>query len=550
MATNEKPSRLRVGDIAPLSKRMLAPIEGYEQLPLVSIEEAVQPLIEIVPKVERNAILVKRNCNEPKDGLTSDESAAIMLYTFESVPRAHSLYVILNDTLRSENRQKLTPWFLYLRLILNGLAKIPSKTCHVYRGVRQDLRKEYPRKSSFIWWSFSSCTRSIEILENEQFFGQTGARTLFEIDCFTGKDIKSHSFIPHEDEVLLMPAREFYVKSILNSGNDLHIIQLEEVEAKITIIAIPFVKQTEVLQNDSNMGTSDIPLNAKWKINATTIITDLGNPEGICINPTNRTLFIADSRNNRIVAWTLDKRKLQVVAGGHDSGNGLHQLNKPTDVFYDQNSNVLFICDSGNRRVMRWPLGHSKTIGEVIISDIDCWGITMDNQGELYVTDVGKHEVRKYTKSIGNTSSVVAGGHGKGEGLHQLHRPYFVAVDNQGGVYVSDCWNHRIVKWPQKARQGSVVIGGQTSGVKNTQLSYPRKIFLDTKGTLYVAEQQNHRITRWRKGEKRSDTIAGGTERGSESDQLHNPTAFCFDNIGDLYVVDTNNHRIQCFSIE
>jgi len=227
-STVEKSSGLRFADIGVLPKRMLAPIEGYENVPLVSLEEAVKSLIDIVPKVERNVFIVKQNCDEPEDGLSTDESASIMLYTYESMPREHSLYVILNETLRSEQRQKLIPWFPYLRLVLTALARLPSERRFINRGVKEDLRVQYPKGKTFIWWGFSSCTSSIKVLENEQFFGKSSTRTLFQIDCHTGKNIKNHSFIPSEDEILLLPARQFVVKACLDSGNGLHIIQLEE----------------------------------------------------------------------------------------------------------------------------------------------------------------------------------------------------------------------------------------------------------------------------------------------------------------------------------
>ncbi|CAF1540590.1 unnamed protein product [Adineta steineri] len=229
-STTGSTSALRFADLGVLSKRMLAPIEGYENEPLVSLEDAVKPLVDIVPRVQRNVRIVKQNCEEPEDGLTSDESASIMLYTYESMPHEHSLYVILNAALRSEQRQKLIPWFLYLRLVLTALARLPSKRCTVNRGVREDLRSQYPKGKTIIWWGFSSCTSSIEVLECENFFGKTGTRTLFQIECNTGKDIKNHSFIQNEDEILLLPARQFSVKGCLDSGNGLHIIQLEETE--------------------------------------------------------------------------------------------------------------------------------------------------------------------------------------------------------------------------------------------------------------------------------------------------------------------------------
>ena len=226
----------RFTDVGVLPKRMLAPIEGYENEPLVSLEEAIKPLVDIVPKIERNVFIVKENCAEPKDGLSTDESAAIMLYTYESMPQEHSLYVILNVALRAEQRQKLIPWFRYLRLVLTALARLPSERCHVSRGVKEDLREQYPVGQRFIWWGFSSCTSSIGVLENEQFVGKTGKRTIFQIECHAGKNVKNHSFLPTEDEILLLPARQFVVKDCLDLGNQLHMIQLKEIDPKYPLL--------------------------------------------------------------------------------------------------------------------------------------------------------------------------------------------------------------------------------------------------------------------------------------------------------------------------
>ena len=226
----------RFTDVGVLPKRMLAPIEGYENEPLVSLEEAIKPLVDIVPKIERNVFFVKQNCAEPKDGLSTDESAAIMLYTYESMPHDHSLYVILNAALRAEQRQKLIPWFRYLRLVLTALARLPSERRHVSRGVKEDLREQYPVGQNFIWWGFSSCTSTIDVLENEQFVGKTGKRTLFQIECHAGKNVKNHSFVSTEDEILLLPARQFVVRGCLDLGNQLYMIQLKEIDPKYPLL--------------------------------------------------------------------------------------------------------------------------------------------------------------------------------------------------------------------------------------------------------------------------------------------------------------------------
>ncbi|CAF3341402.1 unnamed protein product [Rotaria sp. Silwood2] len=256
MDTNNsgKSMSIRVTDFSPLPKQMLAAIDGYENMPLVSIEEAVKPLLNIVPKVERNVHIVKQNCGNPKNGLTTDESASIMLYTYESIPHEKSLYVILNKALRSEERQKLVPWFLYLRLVLTALARLPSERLFVNRGVRKDLHEEYSKGSTFIWWGFSSCTSSVEVLESDMFLGKSGTRTLFQIDCHTGKSIKNHSFLTKKDEILLLPARQFKVKSCLNSGNGLHIIQLKEIDPPYPLLEpVPIQKSIGLVEPNINI---------------------------------------------------------------------------------------------------------------------------------------------------------------------------------------------------------------------------------------------------------------------------------------------------------
>ncbi|CAF5097314.1 unnamed protein product, partial [Rotaria magnacalcarata] len=44
----------------------------------------------------------------------------------------------------------------------------------------------------------------------------------------------------------------------------------------------------------------------------------------------------------------------QVVAGGKGQGNRLNQLDGPTNVLLDKDTDSLIICDQGNQRVVRW----------------------------------------------------------------------------------------------------------------------------------------------------------------------------------------------------
>lgn len=243
-APTEVPSHThqRMFDIVKGPKRMLMPIAGFQNMPSVTLEEAVVPLMDQLPDINVYVEVAKSRCDpSPVDGLSVDESASIMLYTMESEPENERLYVVLNAALRTEDRRKLKPWFSYLKLFLTALSRLPSCSRRVYRGVKKDLSSEYTKGEKFIWWAFSSCASSVEVLDNEQFLGKTGDRTLFTIECTSGKDISRLSYYETEEEILLPPARQFQVVSSLKLADDLHMIQLTEIESPF--IVLPKVSQ-------------------------------------------------------------------------------------------------------------------------------------------------------------------------------------------------------------------------------------------------------------------------------------------------------------------
>ncbi|CAF1459097.1 unnamed protein product, partial [Rotaria sordida] len=155
----------------------------------------------------------------------------------------------------------------------------------------------------------------------------------------------------------------------------------------------------------------------------------------------------------------------QVVAGGNGEGNRLDQLNYPTDVLIDKETDSLIICDRNNRRVVRWSRRSGTTQGEILINNIGGWGLAVDDQRYLHISDYDKDEVRRC--QIGDKNgTIVAGGNGKGASLNQFNYPAYLFVDQQQTVYVSDKDNHRVMKWNKGAKEGIVVAGGQESTVE------------------------------------------------------------------------------------
>ncbi|CAF5072952.1 unnamed protein product, partial [Rotaria magnacalcarata] len=295
----------------------------------------------------------------------------------------------------------------------------------------------------------------------------------------------------------------------------------------------------------------NIPANAKWKPNGVTVAggnglggatNQLNYPHGLFVDD-DQTVVIADNENHRIMQWKNgDTSNGHVVAGSNGQGNGLHQLNQPIDVLIYKETDSLIICDWGNHRVVRRSRRSGTTQGEILIDSIECWGLAMDEQRYLYVSDTGKHGVRRYQLGEKN-GTLVAGGNGQGGGLNQLNEPRYLFVDGQQNVYVSDNKNHRVMKWNKGAKEGIVVAGGQGAGSALTQLFVPRGISVDTLGTLYVADQGNDRVMRWTQGTTQGTVIVGGNGVGAGANQFKEPVGLSFDRHGNLYVADLNNHR-------
>ncbi|CAF5152336.1 unnamed protein product, partial [Rotaria sp. Silwood1] len=62
--------------------------------------------------------------------------------------------------------------------------------------------------------------------------------------------------------------------------------------------------------------------------------------------------------------WKEHAKQGIVVAGGQGQGNSLTQLHEPEGVIVDQLGTV-YVADSRNHRIMRWPKG--STQGNVIV---------------------------------------------------------------------------------------------------------------------------------------------------------------------------------------
>ncbi|CAF1254378.1 unnamed protein product [Adineta steineri] len=272
-------------------------------------------------------------------------------------------------------------------------------------------------------------------------------------------------------------------------------------------------------------------------------LNQLSNPQGIFIDY-DKSIYIADQWNHRIVKWELNSNTGQIIGGGNEN----NQLNSPTDILFDKENNSFIISDMGNNRVVRYS-DRNQTNQQIIISNIICWGLTIDKDGFLYVSDWENNEVRRW-KQGDKKGELVAGGNGKGNHFNQLDYPTFIFADKDYSLYISDNENHRVMKWKKDAKEGIIVAGGNGQGNSLKQLSNPQGVIVDRLGQIYVADFSNHRVMRWCEGDKEGEIVVGENGSGIQLNQLNWPTGLSFDDEENLYVADAGNHRIQKFVID
>jgi len=131
----------------------------------------------------------------------------------------------------------------------------------------------------------------------------------------------------------------------------------------------------------------------KWKQNGVIVAgrNQLFHPRGIYIDHQQQAVYIADQHNNRIIKWRFGADHGQIVAGGNGKGNRIDRLFHPTDVIVDHDTKSLIICDRGNTRLVRWSM-ENQFESEIIASAINCYGLMMNKNGDLFVSAFEKKE--------------------------------------------------------------------------------------------------------------------------------------------------------------
>ena len=187
-------------------------------------------------------------------------------------------------------------------------------------------------------------------------------------------------------------------------------------------------------------------------------------PHGITFDSTNGVLVVADTNSNKIRKVTLGGVVTTFAgSGAQSSSDGMTttaSFNGPTGVVVDGNGNI-FVADNFNNIIRRissagmvstfagsGSTGSLPGMGSAASFNLP-YGITIDLNGTLYVTDYEGQQIRKITANGNVTTLAGSGVKGGVDGIGlaaSFHYPRGITIDTQGNILVVDSSNNKVRK--------------------------------------------------------------------------------------------------------
>ena len=184
------------------------------------------------------------------------------------------------------------------------------------------------------------------------------------------------------------------------------------------------------------------------------------------------------------------------------------------------------------------------------------FGVAVDGSGNVYVADAGNNLIRKITANgtVSNFAGTGLAGAADGTDSASFNSPLGVAVDGSGNVYVADYGNDEIRKITPagvvSTLAGKAGVAGNADGLDTAaRFNLPESLVVDVNGNIFVADNGNNEVRKVTAAGLVS-TIAGNGSTGKVNGMgtgasFNSPFGIAVDGAGNLYVADSGNNLIR-----
>jgi serine/threonine protein kinase, bacterial len=226
---------------------------------------------------------------------------------------------------------------------------------------------------------------------------------------------------------------------------------------------------------------------------------------------------------------------------------------------------IALVCLSGCGRKNKFPevttVAGNGLMGSVngkgtAASFANLMGITVDENGNIYIADSHNNLIRKISPEGLVTTLAGNGSPGSSDGIGNsasFFYPAGIAVDRSGWIYVADTHNSLIRKISPEGKV-TTLVGMRPNPTKagkfdTVKFDNPSGITVDLNGNIYLADWAKDLVRKISPGGIVTD-LAGNGNPGSKDGQgptssFYLPEGIAVDAKGDVFVADTYNNMIR-----
>ncbi len=291
------------------------------------------------------------------------------------------------------------------------------------------------------------------------------------------------------------------------------------------------------------------------KIFGRSALRALRKPLAVHVDKQGRILVV-DTGWHKVLIFDFANKRLEIL-GKKGSGRLLNPIGVTTD-----EQDRIYVTDAGGGRIMVYtPEGkflHAFGGKTVLLRPA---GIVINSElNRLYVVDTWAHQIKVFDKesgaflfAIGRNEPAPDGDHAEvtGGALDQIWNrgsdpgefrfPTFIAMDENGTLYVVDTLNFRVQIF---SPEGKFIATFGEVGNMPGNMYRPKGISLDSDGHIYVADAAFSNIQIF---DKDGRLLLNFGTFGSGTADMRLPADLYITKDDQIYVVDQFNHRIQVF---